>query len=250
VGDGTVSLKIIDLERFANINTANAAQIQQALTLMGVAANDISVISDSILDWIQPGELPRVAGAKSDYYQGLTVPYYAKDAPIDDLSELLLIKGVTPEIYYGPNAPNHTPAVFQHKLGLVAAPGRTPDYLFGLKDVFTPFSSGKININTANTNVLQMIPGVDAATAQLIVDHRAGPDGIDGTDDDTPFPNINQLPGIGLNSQGIAQWGDTRSRTFEVHVTARCGSASPREFVAILFFVSPADIRVVSFYWK
>src|SRR5580704_9459834 len=50
VGDGTVSLKIIDLERKANINTANTAEIQQALTVMGVDADDISVVSDSIQD--------------------------------------------------------------------------------------------------------------------------------------------------------------------------------------------------------
>ena len=109
VGDGTVSLKIIDLERKANINTANAAAIQQALTLMGVDASDISVVSDSIQDWIDPDDLPRVAGAESDYYQGLTPPYYAKNAPIDDLSELLLVRGVTPEMYWGSSATNHIP---------------------------------------------------------------------------------------------------------------------------------------------
>jgi hypothetical protein len=38
VGDGTVSVKITDLERFANINTAPAPEMQQALTLMGVDA--------------------------------------------------------------------------------------------------------------------------------------------------------------------------------------------------------------------
>src|SRR5271170_4391537 len=44
VGDGTVSVKIIDLERKANINMANAQELQQALTLMGVDADDISVV--------------------------------------------------------------------------------------------------------------------------------------------------------------------------------------------------------------
>ena len=48
---GTVSLKITDLERKANINTANTAELQQALTVMGVDADDISVVSDSIQDW-------------------------------------------------------------------------------------------------------------------------------------------------------------------------------------------------------
>jgi general secretion pathway protein K len=246
VGDGTVSIKIIDLERKVNINTANSQMILQALTLMGVDANDISVVSDSILDWISPAGPPRVAGAESDYYQGLAVPYYAKNAPIDDLSELLLVKGVTPEIYWGSNATNHTPSVFQHKLGLGTAPGQTPDYPFGLVEIFTPFSSGKINVNTADVNVLQMIPGVDAAMADAIVKQRAGPDGVDGTEDDIPFSNPGQLGGFGIKDASAC---DTRSFTFEVHVTAQIGDYK-REYVAILARTSGTDIQVLSFYWK
>jgi general secretion pathway protein K len=250
VGDGTVSIKIIDLERKVNINTAiypaNSQMILQALTLMGVDASDISVVSDSILDWIDSDDLPRVAGAESDYYQGLPLPYYAKNAPIDDLSELLLVKGVTPEMYWGSNATNHTPSVFQHKLGLGTAPGQAPDYPFGLVEIFTPFSSGKINVNTADANVLQMIPGVDAAMADAIVKQRAGPDGMDGTEDDTPFRDPGQLSGFGIqNTSGC----DTRSSTFEVHVTAQLGDYK-REYVAILARTSGTALQVVSFYWK
>jgi len=246
VGDGTVSIKIIDLERKVNINTASATTIQQALTLMGVDANDISVVSDSILDWIDSDDLPRVAGAESDYYQGLAVPYYAKNAPIDDLSELLLVKDVTPEMYWGGNAGNHTPSVFQHKLGLGTAPGQTPDYPFGLVEIFTPFSSGKININTADANVLQMIPGVDAAMADAIIKQRAGPDGVDGTEDDISFNSPGQLGGFGIQDTSAC---DTRSFTYEVHATAQIGEFK-REYVAILARTSGMDIQVLSFYWK
>jgi type II secretory pathway component PulK len=255
VGEGTVSIKIIDLERKVNINTASDAMIQQALTLMGVDANDISVISDSILDWIDPGDLPRVAGAKSDYYQGLAVPYYAKNAPIDDLSELLLVKGILdqPEIYWGGPAVNHTRAAFQHKLGLGTAPGQIPDYPFGLMNIFTPFSTGKININTADENVLQMIPGVDNVIAENIIKLRSGPDGVEGTEDDMPFPD----PGAALQNAGLAPQlasqaaavCTVRSATFEVHVTAQAGQYK-REYVAILARNSMTDIQVLSFYWK
>jgi type II secretory pathway component PulK len=249
VGDGTVSIKIVDLERKANINMANTPELQQALTVMGVDADDISVVSDSIQDWIAPAGPPRTAGAESDYYQSLTPPYYAKNAPIDDLSELLLVRGVTPEMYWGSNSTNHTPSVFQHKLGLGTAPGEAPDYLFGLVDIFTPVSSGRINVNTADTNVLQMI-GVDAATAAAIVQQRAGPDGVEGTSDDTPFQNASQINGLIPNSRQIdSSQLTTRSSTFEVHVTAQIND-SKREYIAILFRNSPTDIQVLSFYWK
>ena len=252
VGDGTVSIKIIDLERKVNINTANSQMIQQALTLMGVDAEQISVVSDSIQDWVQPGDAPRLAGAKSDYYQSLSPPYYCKDAPMDDLSELLLVKGVTPAMYFGGSVSNHPGAVFQHQLGFGSSPGDEPNYPFGLRDIFTPLSSGQININTADTNVLQMIPGVDAETAAEIIQQRAGPDGVDGTADDTPFRNVSDLRTAGINPQILGQIGrycTVRSRTFEVHVLAQAGGYR-REFIATLFRNSGTDIRILNFYWK
>jgi general secretion pathway protein K len=250
VGDGTVSIKIIDLERFVNINNANSPELQQALTLMGVDADSISVVSDSIQDWIDSDDDPRIAGAESDYYQTLDPPYNAKNAPIDDLSELLLVKGVTPEMYYGGSSTNST-APQKPKLGLGNSPDQTPDYPFGLKDIFTPVSDGRININTADTNVLQMIPGVDATTAATIIQQRAGPDGVDGTEDDTPFRGVNQLAGLVPQQaqNALSSLCTVRSSTFEVHVTAKIGD-STREFVATLFRNSGTDIQVVGFYWK
>ena len=250
IGDGTVSLKIVDLERKVNINTASPAVLQQTLNLMGVSADEMSIISDSILDWIDADDASHLSGTESDYYQRLTPPYYAKNAPIDDLSELLLVRGISehPEIYWGGSAINHPPAVFQHKLGFGHSPGQAPDYPFGLVDVFTPVSTGRINVNTADANVLRMIPGVDEAIAQNIIKVRAGPDGAG----DTPFTSVNQLVMAELNPQLVNQLGricTVRSSTFEVHVTARVGD-SKREYIAILFRTSGADIQVLSFYWK
>jgi len=245
IGQGTVSLKIIDLDRKININTAGDQLIQQVLTVMGVDADSISVVSDSILDWIDPPAPPRIAGAESDYYQSLTPPYYAKNAPIDDLSELLLVKGVTPEMYYGGDLSN-SPAPQKTKLGIGNAPGDIPVYPFGLKDIFTPISAGRININTDDTNVLQMIPGVDAALAASIIQQRAGPDGVDGTEDDTPFRNASQLTSLGIQNTSLCT---TRSSVFEVHVTAKIGD-SQREFIATLYRNSGTDIQVLGFYWK
>jgi len=253
VGDGTISIKITDLERKANINSASTLMLQQALTVMGVDADSLSVVSDSIQDWRSPAAPPRVAGAENDYYQSLSPPYYAKNAPIDDLSELLLVKGVTLEMYWGTSATNHSAANFQHpKLGFGTSPGEAPDYPFGLADVFTPVSSGKININTADVNVLQMIPGVDTNAAAAIIEQRAGPDGVDGTDDDTPYGNVGQINAAGVSPQAIAQLNNyctVRSSTFEVDITAHIGDSS-RQFVAILLRNFGADIRVLRFYWK
>lgn len=252
VGDGTISIKIIDLERKMNVNTANAQELQQVLTVMGVNADDISVVSDSILDWIDPDDAPRVAGAESDYYQGLNPPYYAKNAPVDNLAELLLVKGVTPEMYWGSSATNHSPGTFQKpKLGFGNAPGDAPDYPFGLVNIFTPFSSGLININTAGLNVLQTIPGMDATTAESIIKYRAGPDGVEATEDDTPYRSVGQLNAAGISAaavQQLSRYCTVNSTTFEVHITAKAGDAT-REYTAILYR-NGMDIQVVSFWWK
>ncbi|MFZ1073140.1 MAG: hypothetical protein WAO21_06855 [Verrucomicrobiia bacterium] len=251
IGNGTCTWQIIDLDRYANINTANGPEIQQALTDMGVDANEISVVSDSIQDWIGPAGPPRVAGAESDYYQGLDPPYYAKNAPIDDISELLLIRGILdhPEIYWGGCATNNPGPTFQHKLGFGNSPDENACYPFGLKDVFTAISSGRININTAGTNVLAMIPGMNAAMADNLIKLRAGPDGVDGTDDDTPFQDAGQAIQSAGGNPGLAgNFVSTRSSTFMVFITAQIGSAPPRKYTAILHRSSPTDIQVLSFY--
>ena len=249
VGNGSVSVKIVDLERYANINIANEQLLHQALTLMGVDADQISIVSDSIIDWISPGDLPRVAGAKSDYYQGLNPPYKCKDAPMDDMSELLLVRGIWdhPEIYWGGSASNHPGATFQHRLGFGAAPGQAADYPFGLKDLFTPFSSGRININTADATVLQLIPGVDENIASKIISLRNGANSLDGNP--SPFQNVNQIAAAGIQPAAAAQIGrfcDVHSHTFKVTVTANIGGIS-RDYTAILFR-GGTDVQVVGFY--
>ena len=250
---GTVSVKIIDLERKININTASAPMLQQVFTTMGVNANDISVLSDSIQDWISPEGGARPAGAESDFYQSKDPPYYAKNGPMDDLSELLLVKGVTPAMYFGLSSTSNQDTPFQrHKLGFnSSASGQEPDYPFGFTNIFTPYSSGKININTASLDVLELIPGMDTTSAQNILKFRAGPDGVDGTDDDTPFQSVGQLASAGVTPQATGQIGNyctTRSTTFEIHVTARIGDQE-RDFVAVVFRNGP-NTQIVRFYWE
>jgi type II secretory pathway component PulK len=58
-------------------------------------------IADSIVDWLDADGTSRPSGAESDYYGGSTPSYRAKNGPIDSLEELLLVKGVTPEVLYG-----------------------------------------------------------------------------------------------------------------------------------------------------
>ncbi len=249
VGEGTVSLKMIELESKINVNLADTPIIQQVITMMGADAGDMSMVADGIQDWVDADDGTRPAGAESDYYQGLTPAYYAKNAPIDDISELLLIRGISLPMFKGGSATNSQGAAFQHhKMGFGHAPGETPDYPFGLADVFTPFSSGKVNINTANETVLQLIPGMDTMTAQAVIKVRFGEGGMDGSG---ALQNFNQLTYAGVSPQTVQQlqrYCVFRGNTYEVHATARIGDYS-REYVAVLYRNGP-NVDVFSFYWK
>ncbi len=249
VGDGTVSLKMIELESKVNVNLADTPLIQQVMTQMGADAGDMSVVADSIQDWVDGDDATRPAGAESDYYQGMTPAYYAKNAPIDDLSELMLIKGISLPLFKGGAATNEQGAAFQsHIHGFGHMSGQTPDYPFGFADVFTPFSTGKINLNTANETVLQLIPGVDTQTAQAIIKYRSGEGGSDGSG---ALKSLAQLNAIGIPAQvstQIQRYGDVSGSTYEVHATARIGDYS-REYIAVLFRNGP-NVDIFSFYWK
>ena len=189
LGHGHISVTITDMERKWDINwVANAVQphpeiLQRALTEVGVTDAGLgSTIADSILDWCNPSTTARFSGAKDDYYTHQHPPYYCKDGPIDDLSELLLIKGVTPEIYWGSNSTNHPVSAFQqHGGGPFGDPSAghsmshnndEPVFPVGLQELFSPMG-GKLNINTAPLKTLELIPGMDESSAQAIIRQRA-----------------------------------------------------------------------------
>lgn len=250
IGRGVVSLKITDMERKFNINQVDEQILQQALTLIGVDAGEIPSITASILDWIDPDDVTHVNGAETDYYQSLSPAYYAKNKPMDDISELLLIRGVTPEMFWGSSSTNHLAASFQ-QLDRWGRPMERPTYPIGLADLFTTLSSGRINVNTAPPQTLQLIPFIDESGAAQLVQQRAGPDGSEGTDDDLPFRNPGEAGNI--ISRGAAQqfqrYGTTRSSVFDVVVRADLGGYQ-RDFHAIIARVSSREVQLLTFDWK
>lgn len=251
IGDGSVSLEMIEQESKVNINTADTILLNQVLTTMGVDASDISVVSDSIQDWIDTDDGQRPAGAESDYYQGLNPPYNAKDAPIDDIQELQFIKGVTPEMYKGGSTQDPNSPFKRHRLGFGSSSGQGVDYPFGLRDVFTPYSIGKINVNTAGTNVLLLIPGMDNASVENLVTLRSSEGGgpMGGTGVIADLGILRSVVSSPQALQQISRYCTVRGETYEVHVTARTG-ASQREFVAVIFRGNRGAAQVVSFHPK
>ena len=89
-------------------------------------------IVDSLVDWIDKDERESDRGAESSYYQALKEPYACRNGPVQYIEELLLVKGITPQLLFG------------------------EDKKKGLVDFLTVYGTdGKININTADTVLLK-----------------------------------------------------------------------------------------------
>jgi general secretion pathway protein K len=258
LGDGRFSVRIVDQERKFGINLnlpeqQKRALLDRALTLIGLDSSEGPTIADSILDWIDVDEASHLNGTESDFYQTLPWPYTAKNGPIDDPAELLLVRGVTPEIYWGPAAAHHR----QQTIGASrdrALDDLLPSYPVGLVDLFTALSSGRLNINTASAQTLQLLPGVDESVAANIIRARSGLDGVEGTEDDTPFLNVAMLspatvPNLipELAAQYTALCG-VASTTFEVQVDAQLGR-NRRTYVALVRRASANDVQILQFGW-
>jgi type II secretory pathway component PulK len=271
LGPGRITVTITDMERKWDINlVANPLHpqreiLQKALTEVGVTdAEQSSTIIDSIMDWINPNSSSGFSGAKSDYYLHLTPPYYCKNGNIDDMSELLLIKGVTPEIYWGSNSTNHPVSAYQqHGSGSFNQPtmnsggagfknGDQPQYPVGLVELFSAMG-GPLNINTASIKTLQLIPGIDEQIAARILQDRQGPDGVDGTDDDVPLQNPGELAsflGQGAATGAIGNYVSVHSAVFEVKVDAQIDDYKQTYYGIVSRGTSGgAQVKCVKFYW-
>ncbi|MFC1819665.1 type II secretion system minor pseudopilin GspK [Thermodesulfobacteriota bacterium] len=92
---------------------------------------EVEGIVDAIKDWIDgDNDVTEFGGAEDSYYQALETPYPCRNGPLESLEELLLIRGITRELFYGTN--------------------ETP----GISRLLTIYGNGRININTADPLVL------------------------------------------------------------------------------------------------
>ncbi len=92
-------------------------------------------IIEAIVDWIdEDDDVYGFGGAESSYYQSLESPYLTRNGPMEFIEELLLVKGITSELFYG-----------------------TEEFT-GLSSLVTPWGrDGKININTADPLLLRAL---------------------------------------------------------------------------------------------
>ncbi|MHB8970600.1 MAG: type II secretion system protein GspK [Pirellulaceae bacterium] len=121
-------------------------------------------VADAILDWMDEDDEPREYGAESSYYQALKPPYYAKNGPLDTVEELLLVRGVTPQLLFGTDT-NRNGMVDSHEMNSAtgtestAATGETANASLGSLDRGW---SGYLTLHSMEKNVTSLgAPRID-----------------------------------------------------------------------------------------
>ncbi len=148
--------------------------LRRYLELKGIDLNVRDTMIDSLLDWVEPNTgLHRLnAPPESDDYH----PAHAALTSVDELKEIF---GWTE---------------------FTADPGWDED--------FTINSSGPIDLAWASRDVLRALPGMRDDLVDRFLQLRRGPDGIDGTADDTLFGSLADVQtALGFTPEQFQQLG-------------------------------------------
>ncbi len=154
LGQGSYRVRLLDETGRININRASEETLRSIFTNLGIEEPRRSILVDSILDWRDEDDLARVNGAESEYYLSLSPSYTPKNGPFDTVEELLWVRGVTPELFYGQ----------KDAAGLRRV---------GLKDIFTVDSpTDRINLRTASAEVIHALTGIPLDKTREFVEQR------------------------------------------------------------------------------
>ena len=166
LGDGSFSVTLESAESGRNVNLLSRDEWLEILEMANVPSTEWDSMVDCLADWIDPDDLHGLSGAESDdpFYQDRGYP--VKNGPLDSVEELLLIKGWGPDILYGKEADEES------------------DAIFGIADLLTVWGDGKVNLNTASTNVLLSYAEYEDWELESVMEARNGEDGEAGTLDD------------------------------------------------------------------
>ena len=143
-----------------SLNSADESLLKMMLNGFDLEEQEKSIIVDSILDWRDENDLHRMNGAEDDYYHSLPKPYDCKNGDFDTKEELLMVKGVTPEIFHG--SLDKMVTVFQDR------GSKRGKVRWGASKV----GGSKICINAASRAMLLSLPQMTDALVSLIMEFR------------------------------------------------------------------------------
>ena len=154
LGNGISKVRLIDEAGKINLNRTDENTFRRIFTNLGIEEPQISILTDSILDWIDPDDLHRINGAENDYYQSLSPPYSAKNGPFDSVEDLLWVRGVTSELFFGSRREGEEEKV-------------------GLRQIFTVDSPiDRVNLRTAPAEVIHALMGISLEKSRAFIEQR------------------------------------------------------------------------------
>lgn len=120
MGQGQLAVTVTDLSGLLQVNAlvsnekdqtnkAKQEKLQRELWIRFLASGRFAVtdreeaeqLVTAIQDWIDEDDNERDNGAESGFYQSLSPAYAPRNAPVQYKEELLLIRGMTSELFYG-----------------------------------------------------------------------------------------------------------------------------------------------------
>jgi general secretion pathway protein K len=163
---GTCEIRIMSEAGKVNINVVSETMLRKIMGQLGLEGEKRDIVVDSILDWRDPDDFYRVNGAENDYYQSLKEPYNCKNGNLDSVEELLLVRGVTTDLFYGKKG------IKRGEEESEESEGSKVDRI-GLKEIFSIYSFGEqIDINSATPLVLNVVLGLPKEVSQQIAKAR------------------------------------------------------------------------------
>ncbi len=156
---GAATVEVIPETSKLSLNTGKPEELHRLLTLLNVDPARAQQIVAAIVDWRNPA-----AGGLTlfdQHYLSLTPSFRARHASFEQTEELLLVKGMTPDLFYG--------TVVKGDSGqLIPQPG--------LRDCVSVFGSElTVDANYAQPQVLGAIGVPPAAIAEIVARRSARP---------------------------------------------------------------------------
>jgi len=148
---GEAIVEVIPESSKINLNTAPPEELFRLLAALGVDSARAQAIVAAILDWRAPSPDGGLTPL-DQFYLSLAPSFRARHASFEEIEEVLLVRGMTPELFYG--------TFDADAEGRLVPRG-------GLRNCITVFgASGGVDINTAQPAVLAALgvpPGAIAA---------------------------------------------------------------------------------------
>ncbi len=192
-----------------NLNRAGEPLLRMMLSSFQIEETAKNIIVHSIMDWRDKDNLHRLHGAEDDYYRSLPQPYRCKNGDLTSIEELLLVRGVTPEIFHG--GLKDMVSVYQDvETGPARAASRRGMYDFS-----------RININAASPRMLRALPRMTEDIVQAIMKYRETRDfrsladlslvvGSDIYAGISPYITLSLSPYYTIKSTGMIEGSRTR----------------------------------------